>query len=88
MNFRCHHSGPEIFGLAPSKGWLPVEKKKSVKQDEREEGHKQEALDGGVVVLQDMIGVPALDQFVKTVIVSGKGLARYADIRPVSSPSP
>ena len=39
-----------------------------MKADEREEGHEQEAFDGGGVVLQEIIGVPAPDQFIEAVI--------------------
>ena len=68
IDFRCHRSGPKVFGLALKKGWLQVETKKSVKEDEREKGHEREAFDRGGVMLQDMIGVPTFDQFIKAVV--------------------
>ena len=68
IDFRCHRSGPKVFGLALKKGWLQVEIKKSVKVDEREKGQEKEAFDRGGVMLQNMIGVPTLDQFIKAVV--------------------
>ena len=61
IDFRCHRSGPKVFGLALKEGWLQVEIKKSVKEDEKE------AFDRGGVLLQDMIGVPAFDPFIQAV---------------------
>src|ERR1035437_1773133 len=64
VDFRGHHSCPKVFGLALAKGWLHVEIKKGMKEDEREKRHEQEAFDGSGVMLQYMIGVPTLDQLI------------------------
>ena len=61
IDFRCHRSGPKVFGLALKKGWLQVEIKKRVKEDEKE------AFDRGGVMLQDRIGVPTFDPFIQAV---------------------
>ena len=39
-----------------------------MKEDEGQKRHEQEAFDGSGVMLQDMIGVPALDQLIETVV--------------------
>ena len=79
IDFCGHDSSPKIFGLALSKGWLQIEIKKSVKENERQEGHEQEAFDGGGVVLQEMIGVPTLDQFIEAVIFDVPSLMAKAN---------
>ena len=79
VDFRRHYFGPEGFGLALPKGWLQVEIEKSVKEDQREKGHQQEALDGGGVVLQHMIGVPTLDQFIEAVVFDAPSLVPKPD---------
>src|SRR5437879_2854267 len=61
------------FALA--KGWFHVEIKKGMKEDERQKRHEQEAFDGAGVVLQDMIGVPTLDQLVEAVVFDVPSLA-------------
>jgi hypothetical protein len=61
VDFRCHDCCPEFLGLSLSKGWLHVEIKKGMKEDESEKGHEEEAFDGRGIILQNMIGVPTLD---------------------------
>ena len=39
-----------------------------MKEDEREKGQEKEAFDPRGVMLQDMIGVPAFDQFIQAVV--------------------
>src|ERR1017187_683789 len=40
VDFRCHDSCPEVFGLALTKGRLHVEIEKGMKEDECEKGHE------------------------------------------------
>ena len=79
VDFRCHDSCPEVFGLALTKGRLHVEIEKGMKEDECEKGHEEEAFDGRTVMLQDMIGVPTLDQFVESVVFDVPSLVRKSD---------
>ena len=79
VDFRSHNPCPEVFGLALAKGWLHVEIQKSMKEDECEKGHEEEAFDGRGVMLQDMIGVPTLDQFVESVVFDVPSLVPKSD---------
>src|SRR5664279_1851959 len=79
VDFRGHDSRPEFFGFALAKGWLHVEIKKGMKEDERQKRHEQEAFDGGGVVLQYMIGVPTLDQFIEAVVFDVPSLVPKTD---------
>ena len=47
-----------------------------------QEGHKQEALDGVGVVLVDVIDMPAIDQFIKPMVLDIPSLVAEADGRP------
>ena len=50
-----------------------------MKEDECEKGHEQKAFDGRSVMLQDMIGVPTLDQFVESVVLDIPSLVCKSD---------
>src|SRR5438552_13647697 len=79
VDFRGHHSGPKVFGLALAKGWLHVQIKKGMKEDERQKRHEQEAFDSGGVMLQYMIGVPTLDQLIEAVVFDIPSLVPKTD---------
>ena len=79
VDFRGHDSCPEVFGLALAEGRLHVEIEKGMKEDECEKGHEEEAFDGSGVMLQNMIGVPTLDQFVESVVFDVPSLVRKSD---------
>ena len=73
-------SCPKVFGLAFAKGWLHVEIQKGMKEDEWEKDHEEEeAFDGSGVMLQDMIGVPTLDQLVEAVVFDVPSLVPKSD---------
>ena len=79
VDFRCHDSGPKVFGLALAKRWLHVQIKKGMKEDQRQKRHEQEAFDGSGVMLQYMIGVPTLDQFIEAVVFDVPSLVTKTD---------
>src|SRR5207237_331429 len=58
---------------------LEVKHEESVKDIESQEGDQQKALDGVGVMLVDVIGVPAVDQFVEPVIFNIPALVAQAD---------
>ena len=79
VDFRSHDSCPKLFGLALAKGWLHVEIKKGMKEDEGQKRHEQEAFDGSGVMLQDMIGVPTLNQLIEAVVFDVPSLVPKTD---------
>ena len=50
-----------------------------MKEDECEKGHEEEAFDGRGVMLQDMISVPTLNQFVESVVFDVPSLVPKSD---------
>ena len=50
-----------------------------MKEDEREKRHEQEAFDGRGVMLQNMIGVPSLDQLIEAVVFDVPSLVPKTD---------
>ena len=76
IDLRGHEPGPEDLGSALADLGFEIAREEGVKDIEGEEGDQQEALDGVGVVLEDVVGVPLVGQFVESVILSGKGLAR------------
>jgi hypothetical protein len=50
-----------------------------MKEDECEKGHEKEAFDGRGVMLQDMIGVPTLNQFLESVVFDVPSLVPKSD---------
>ena len=79
IDFRGHDFGPKGSGLTLAKRGLHVEIKKSVKENQGQECHEQEAFDGSGVMLQNMIGVPALDQFIEAVVFDVPSLMPKTD---------
>src|ERR1700722_8816468 len=79
VDFRGHDFGPKGFGLALAKRGFHVEIKKSVKEDQGQKCHEQEAFDSSSVVLQNMVGVPPLDQLIEAVIFDVPSLMPKTD---------
>jgi hypothetical protein len=52
IQFGGDKSSPEGLGLALSRGWLRIQRKKSVKDVVSEEGHEEKTLDGTRVTLK------------------------------------
>jgi hypothetical protein len=68
IQFGGDESSPEDLGLALSCGWLHIQRKKGMKDVVSEEGHEEKTLDGTWVMLEDVIGVPFVDQLVEAII--------------------
>ena len=71
--------GPEDLGLALACGGLDIPRQEGVKDVVSEEGHEQKALDGGGVMLEDVIGVPWVDQLVEAIILDIPSLVAQLD---------
>ena len=67
-------SSPEDLGLALSCGWLHIQRKESMKDVVSEEGHEEKTLDGTGVMLEDVIGVPFVDQLVEAIFLDVSSL--------------
>ena len=65
--------------LPARRAGLHVETKERMKEDEAEKGRQQEALNGGGIVRIDMIGVPAVDQFIEAMIFDFPSLVSESD---------
>ena len=69
IKFSGDEFGPKDLRLALACGWLNIQLQKSMKDVVSEEGHQQKALDRFGIMLEDMIGVPFVDQFVEGIIL-------------------
>jgi hypothetical protein len=68
VDFRRQEFAEEPLGLALAQLRFEVPPINGLKEDQGQEGERQEALDGRGAVPEDGIGVPAVDQFVEAVI--------------------
>ena len=71
--------GPEDLGLALACGGLHIPRQEGMKDVVSEKGHEQKALDGGGVMLEDVIGVPLVDQLVEAIILDIPSLVAQMD---------
>src|SRR5580693_9194340 len=79
VEFRSDELGPEDFGLALACGWLHIARQEDVKNVVSQEGHEQKAFDGTWIMLEDVIGVPFVGQFVEAIILDIPSLVPQMD---------
>src|SRR5208283_3702087 len=79
IDFRRHELGPEDPGSALADLRLEIQREKGLKEVAGQEGDQQETLDGVGLVLIDVVGMPAVDQFVEPVILDIPSLVAKAD---------
>ena len=79
VDFRSHEAGPEDLGFAPADLRFQIQSQEGMKDVVGQEGDQQEALDGVGVVLVDVIGMPAVDQLIETVILDIPPLVAKTD---------
>src|ERR1700682_3045937 len=68
MYFRSDETCPEHHGFAKAYLGLEVECKESVEDIVSKKSQQQETFDGPWMVTIDMVGIPAVDQFVEPVV--------------------
>src|SRR5580692_3122660 len=69
IDLRRHKAAPEELGPALADLRFEIQSEERVKEIVGKEGDQQEALDGVGVVPIDMVGMPALDQFIESMIL-------------------
>jgi hypothetical protein len=79
MEFGRHEASPEELSCAPASGRIEVQGEECVEEVVSEKGHEQKALNGVRVVLEDVIGVPFVDQLVEAVILDVPALVAETD---------
>jgi len=76
MKVRGDQAHPKLHGAAVAQLRPEIEGKERVENVVGQKSQQQKALDGAGVVTINVVRVPAIDQFVESVILSGEGLAR------------
>ena len=79
IDLRRHEPAPEDLGSALADLRFEIQGEERMKDIAGEEGDQQETLDGVGIVLVDMIGMPALDQFVEPMIFDVPSLMTETD---------
>ncbi len=79
IDLRRHELGPEDPGSALADLRFEIQREEGVKDIAGQEGDQQEALDGVGIVLIDVVGMPAVDQFVEAMILDIPSLVAEAD---------
>ena len=74
-----HEAAPENLGSVLADLRFEIEREEGTKEIAGEEGGQQETLDGVRVVPVDMVGMPALDQFVEPMILDIPSLMTETD---------
>jgi len=69
QNLGGHQSGPEGLCSALTDLGFEIQGEECLKDIAGQEGHQQEALDGVGVMFVDVVGMPAVDQFVEPMIL-------------------
>ena len=79
IDLRSHEAAPEGLGSAFADFRLEIQREECVKDIAGQEGDQQEALDGVGVVPVDMVGMPAVDQFVEPMVLDVPPLVTETD---------
>jgi hypothetical protein len=59
----------KISALPLAHGWFHIARQEDMEDVVSQEGHQQKAFDGAGIMLEDVIGVPFVGQFVKAIIL-------------------
>ena len=79
IDLRRHELGPEDPGSALADLRIEVQRKEGLQDIAGQEGDQQEALYGVGLMFIDVVGMPAVDQFVEPMILDIPSLVAQAD---------
>ena len=85
QNLSGHQAGPEGPRPALADLRLEIQREERLKDIEGQEGQQQEALNRIGAVHIDVVGMPAINQFVEPVVFDVPALVAEADARPVGT---
>ncbi len=79
IEFRSDKPGPEDLRLTLACGRLHIARQEDMKNVVSQEGHQQKAFDCAGIMLEHMIGVPFVGQFVEAIILDIPSLVPQMD---------